>query len=172
MKKQLKNFFSNLATYVQNQATISTNKRYQQEQLQKQQQQVIQQQQFENAIRQFMYDMRIDLFEAFQNKSYSKLKPIRIISDIRLRGYKIKDNTIFYAFSLDKQVDEPIVHILLDKIKQDMNHDIYSKAREIAEQCGYGYLQLCHPFLWYGIYVVAITDNRADVTIWVVTNLS
>lgn len=124
-------------------------------------------------ISEFMHEMTFDLYEGFKNHSYYILEPIYTPDTIRIHDYTITNDGIVYHFSLDKKSLGKTAAIVLDKLQQNFNLDLSSAQRNIIQQCGYDYLQLKHPFLYYGIYVVDVADlGSPEIIISVITHLS
>ena len=124
-------------------------------------------------ISEFMHEMTFDLYEGFKNHSYYILEPIYTPDTIRIHDYTLYNDCIVYHFSLDKKSLGKTAAIVLDKLQQNFNLDLYSAQRNIVQQCGLPYLQLHHPFLYYGIYVVDVQDlGGPEIIISVKTNLS
>lgn len=127
----------------------------------------------DTLISEFMYQMTFDLYEGFKNHSYYILEPIYTPDAIRIHNYTLYDDCIVYHFTLDKKNLGKTAAIILEKLKQNFNLDLASAQRNIVQQCGYPYLQMHHPFLYYGIYVVDIKDlGGPEIIIAVKTNLS
>lgn len=135
---------------------------------------LLQQKQVRDAlIAEFMHEMTFDLYEGFKNHSYYILEPIHTPDAIRIHDYTLYNDCIIYHFSLDKKSLGKTAAIVLEKLQQNFNLDLYSAQRNIIQQFGYDYLQLKHPFLYYGIYVVDVSDlGGPEIIISVRTNLS
>ena len=129
----------------------------------------------DDVIYNFMFAMRTDLFEAFQNRHYSHLCPIKNIRDIRITDYSYSQKIGWtYMFQLSKTASEndKIARTFLIDIKSNMNKDIASAQKELFHFWGNQYFLSFYPFLANGVYVMDIKDmGGTDVLITVQTHV-
>lgn len=136
-----------------------------------QQQNKVRKQQLKKCIYQMMQRMAYDLFEVFQYQRYPRLATIRTVNDIRIQSCQVLYNTIHYKFRIDKNNNEQLLDCEIEKIRNDMNTDIYAHRVRLAHMYGHNMHQY-FPFLARGIRVVAVKDLGLDVEIIVETVIS
>lgn len=129
----------------------------------------------DEAIFNFMFSMRTDLFEAFHDKHYSHLYTITSVHDIRMEGYNYSKQIGWtYMFLLSKKTseNEKIARTFLSDIRANMNTDISSTQKELQNFWGNQYFLSFYPFLANGVYVMDVKDiGTADLIITVQTHV-
>jgi hypothetical protein len=139
---------------------------------QKQQQQEQQAQQQHQYLINLMYAIANDLYVAFQGRTYAGLANITAPQDIRLHNYRYVNNGFLFQYRIAKRVPEQhLIALTLNGIKNNMNADIASAQQNLIYQYGFLYVSQMYPFLYNGIYVLAVQDfGGSDVIITVVIN--
>lgn len=125
-----------------------------------------------NCIADMIPLMQQDLFEVFSEQVYKLLQMPNTASAIRFVDWDYKNDTFHYYFAIDRQGMERISNFLLNDLMGKISYDIAMKQRELIGYFGIEAVQLMRPFLYHGIYPVAIQNRSADVMITFVTHLS
>lgn len=124
-----------------------------------------QQQQY---LARMQFDIQSELFAVMYNSHYPFLPQIYAPKNIRIHSYQsVGENYIFlYAVPVNTMPARTI----LDRLKDNINTDIYQYQQEIIYNYGLPDAMFNHPYIVSGLYVMDIQPLATDIIIKVVTN--
>jgi hypothetical protein len=119
-----------------------------------------------------MYSITLDLYVAFQGRTYAGLANITAPQDIRIHNYKCRKNGYLFQYRITKcNPEQHLIALTLNGIKNNMNTDIAYAQQNLIYQYGIPYVSQMYPFLYNGTYVLAVQDfGGSDVILTVVIN--
>ena len=127
----------------------------------------------QQAVYDFMCQIRYELASAFSCQSYTCLEKIVSLYNFRILDCKEISGTYVYVFSLTKSRSGPVRTIFLTAIRDNMNRDLQSLYHDVLYNIGYNIMCTVYPILSSGMKVLGVFDYSADeVVIYVQTNLT
>lgn len=129
------------------------------------QMQAVNQQQY---LTQKLFDIQFELFCVMQGGHYSFLPPIYEPKNIRIHSYQFAGQTPVFCYTIP--VNTMPARTILDRLKDNLNTDIYQYQQALIYDCGYNNAMFNHPYIVSGLYVTDIQPLATDIIIKVVTN--
>lgn len=124
-------------------------------------------QQYCNAV---LFDIQSELFCVMQGGHYPFIPMIYQPKDIRIHSYQtVGQNTVF-CYTLP--VNTIPARTILDRLKSNINTDIYQYQQTIIYENGLENAALIHPYIICGMYVIDIQPMATDILIKIATQYS
>lgn len=161
IKQKLQTLFKQIATAISQSCKTSLMKN------QEKQAQIktLAQQQYCNAV---LFDIQAELFCVMQSGHYPFIPMIYQPKDIRIHSCQtVGQNTVF-CYTLP--VNTIPARTILDRLKSNINTDIYQFQQTIIYENGFDTAALIHPYIIYGMYVIDIQPMATDILIKIATH--
>jgi hypothetical protein len=126
------------------------------------------QQVYKEYIYKIAMDIQYELYCVMQSKYYSCLHKIEGVGSIRIKNYRVNNGIIVIYYELPSK--EIPANVLLQKLKVDINNDIYSYQRCLIQSYGYEIANINHPYVYNGLYVLDIGVIDNEICIGVVSH--
>lgn len=123
------------------------------------------QQQYLNKVQ---FDIQFELFCVMQGGNYPFLSPIHLPKNIRIHASQQIQNTFVFCYTIP--VSAMPARTVLDRLKSQINMDIYQFQQNIIYDCGFDNAKFNHPYIISGLYVTDIQPFGTDILLKIVTN--
>lgn len=161
LKQELKKLFVQLSTAISQFCKASLLKSQQKQAQIKAQNN----QQYFNAV---LFDIQSELFCVMQGGHYPFIPMIYQPKDIRIHSYQtVGQNTVF-CYTLP--VNTIPARTILDRLKSNINTDIYQFQQQILYANGFDTAALIHPYIVFGLYVIDVQPMATDILIKIATH--
>lgn len=161
LKQELKTIFKQLSTAIsQSCKTSLLNSQQKQAQIKAQNNQ-----QYFNAV---LFDIQFELFCVMQGGNYPFLSPIHLPKNIRIHASQQIQNTFVFCYTIP--VSAMPARTVLDRLKSQINMDIYQFQQQIIYENGFDNAMFIHPYIMSGLYIVDIQPMATDILIKVATH--
>lgn len=121
-------------------------------------------QQYCNAV---LFDIQYELFCVMQGGHYPFIPMIYQPKDIRIHSCQMVGQNTVFCYTLP--VNTIPARTILDRLKSNINTDIYQFQQTIIYENGFENAALIHPYIIYGMYVIDIQPMATDILIKVAT---
>lgn len=122
-------------------------------------------QQYFNAV---LFDIQAELFCVMQGGHYSFIPTIYQPKDIRIHSCQTVGQYVVFCYTLP--VNTIPARTVLDRLKSNINTDIYQFQQQILYENGFENAALIHPYIIYGMYVIDIQPMATDILIKIATH--
>lgn len=122
------------------------------------------QQQYFNAV---LFDIQSELFCVMQGGHYPFIPMIYQPKDIRIHSCQTVGQNMVFCYTLP--VNTIPARTVLDRLKSNINADIYQYQQTIIYENGFDNAALIHPYIIYGMYVIDIQPLATDILIKIAT---
>lgn len=121
-------------------------------------------QQYFNAV---LFDIQSELSCVMQGGHYPFIPTIYQPKDIRIHSCQTVGQNMVFCYTLP--VNTIPARTVLDRLKSNINTDIYQFQQQILYENGFETAVLIHPYIIYGMYVIDIQPMATDILIKVAT---
>lgn len=122
-------------------------------------------QQYCNAV---LFDIQSELFCVMQGGHYPFIPMIYQPKDIRIQSAQMVGQNMVFCYTLP--VNTIPARTVLDRLKSNINTDIYQFQQQILYENGFETAVLIHPYIIYGMYVMDIQPMATDILIKIATH--
>lgn len=161
LKQELKKLFVQLSTAISQSCKTSLLKSQQKQA----QIQTFTQQQYCNSV---LFDIQSELFCVMQGGHYPFISTIYQPKDIRIQSAQMVGQNLVFCYTLP--VNTIPARTILDRLKSNINTDIYQYQQQIIYENGFDNAVLVHPYIMSGLYIVDIQPMATDILIKVATH--
>lgn len=121
-------------------------------------------QQYFNAV---LFDIQSELSCVMQGGHYPFIPTIYQPKDIRIHSCQTVGQNMVFCYTLP--VNTIPARTVLDRLKSNINTDIYQYQQTIIYENGFDNAALIHPYIIYGMYVMDIQPMATDILIKIAT---
>ncbi len=115
-----------------------------------------------------LFDIQYELFCVMQGGHYPFIPMLYQPKDIRIHSCQtVGQNTVF-CYTLP--VNTIPARTILDRLKSNINTDIYQFQQTIIYENGFDTAALIHPYIICGMYVIDIQPMATDILIKIATH--
>lgn len=161
LKQELKTIFKQLSTAISQFCKASLLKSQQKQAQIKAQNN----QQYFNSV---LFDVQSELFCVMQGGHYPYVPPICQPKDIRIHSCQTIGQNVVFCYTLP--VNTIPARTVLDRLKSNINTDIYQYQQQILYENGFDNAMFIHPYIMSGLYIVDIQPMATDILIKVATH--
>lgn len=122
-------------------------------------------QQYFNAV---LFDIQAELFCVMQGGHYPFIPTIYQPKDIRIQSAQMVGQNLVFCYTLP--VNTIPARTVLDRLKSNINTDIYQFQQQILYENGFENAALIHPYIVFGLYVIDIQPMATDILIKIATH--
>lgn len=122
-------------------------------------------QQYFNAV---LFDIQSELSCVMQGGHYPFIPTIYQPKDIRIHSCQTVGQNMVFCYTLP--VNTIPARTVLDRLKSNINTDIYQYQQQIIYENGFDNAALIHPYIIYGMYVIDIQLMATDILIKIATH--
>lgn len=122
-------------------------------------------QQYFNAV---LFDIQSELFCVMQGGHYPFIPMIYQPKDIRIQSAQMVGQNLVFCYTLP--VNTIPARTILDRLKSNINTDIYQYQQQILYENGFENAALIHPYIVFGLYVIDIQPMATDILIKIATH--
>lgn len=161
LKQELKKLFVQLSTAISQSCKTSLLKSQQKQTQIK----ALNNQQYFNSV---LFDIQSELFCVMQGGHYPFIPTIYQPKDIRIQSAQMVGQNVIFCYTLP--VNTIPARTILDRLKSNINTDIYQYQQQIIYENGFDNAMFIHPYIMSGLYIVDIQPMATDILIKVATH--
>lgn len=161
LKQELKKLFVQLSTAISQSCKTSLLKSQQKQAQIK----ALNNQQYFNSV---LFDIQSELFCVMQGGHYPFIPMIYQPKDIRIHSCQTVGRNMVFCYTLP--VNTIPARTILDRLKSNINTDIYQFQQQIIYENGFDNALFVHPYIMSGLYIVDVQPIATDILIKVATH--
>lgn len=123
------------------------------------------QQQYLNKVQ---FDIQSELFCVMQGGHYPFIPMIYQPKDIRIHSCQTVGRNMVFCYTLP--VNTIPARTILDRLKSNINTDIYQFQQQILYENGFDNAMFIHPYIMSGLYIVDVQPIATDILIKVASH--
>lgn len=161
LKQELKKLFVQLSTAISQSCKTSLLKSQQKQAQIK----ALNNQQYFNSV---LFDIQSELFCVMQGGHYPFIPMIYQPKDIRIHSCQTIGQNVVFCYTLP--VNTIPARTVLDRLKSNINTDIYQYQQQILYENGFDNAMFIHPYIMSGLYIVDVQPIATDILIKVASH--